>query len=385
MRYLLLNSLKAGGAERVAQILASTGIFDEIILLEDEIDYKVSIPTKKLSYHTSQTSSVYKTLFLPIYARRLNRMIKGKDVVVSFTERANFVNIISSWSTGHLPIISVHTNIKSEFKRPTKYLYYLLIKWLYPKAAAIVSVSKGIKGVIDEAIGKWKNINTVIYNPVILSDFRPASLEDRKIIVNVGRLSSPKGQWNLLRIFKKVLEKEPDAKLYIAGDGEMRDFLINCSQELGLKTFWGKPEEAQFKTNEVFFLGYQENVSRLYHLASILVMTSILEGLPMAILEAMACGLPVISSDCPYGPSEILKKDGRSFGVLMPSAGGEKNNFAKEQENDQIWADKILELLSNKEMSATLSKKALERASDFSLEKTKDEWISLFSQLEQGR
>jgi len=177
-KYLLINSLKFGGAERVAQILANAEVFDEVILLEDEKDYSLNIPISKLSQHTNKTSPVLKTLFIPIYAWRLHKIINKGDIVVSFIERANFVNIISKLFFNHKTIITLHSNISLSFKTIKKYPYYILIKILYPKADAVISVSNGVNNDFKNIVN-FKKYNSIINNPIDIKLIN--NLKDRPV------------------------------------------------------------------------------------------------------------------------------------------------------------------------------------------------------------
>ncbi len=391
MRYLLINSLKFGGAEKVAQILSSAGVFDKVITLEDEQDFSLSVPVMKLSGHTQATSSALKTIFIPVYAWRLRRILRSGDVVVSFIERANFVNICAKIISGHKAIIALHTNISSSFKTLKKYPYYLLIKMLYPWADAVISVSEGINDDFKKMIS-FKSYNSVIYNPIDLPsvnglktealDFSDELMQDS--LITVGRLFYQKAQWTLLKAFSSQLKNNPSAKLFIIGDGDLRGQLLAYAAGLGLKVFsvFSNPIAEIDSSYNVYFLGFQKNPYKFMARATAFVLSSVSEGMPMVILEAMACGLPVVSSDCDYGPREILLSNGKKFGLLVPVL-----NYKISEDIDTAdkgygdWLEAFSTLLNDEEKRKEYQELSLARAEDFSIGKIKVVWQELFEKI----
>jgi glycosyltransferase involved in cell wall biosynthesis len=128
------------------------------------------------------------------------------------------------------------------------------------------------------------------------------SKKDCPIIVAAGRLAPWKGFENLIRIFPSVL-KELEIKLMILGDGPLKGVLEKQIQDLDL-------------SNNVSLLGYQDNPYPYYALADIFVLSSIVEGLPNVLVEAMMCGCTPVSTDCPTGPREVLNNG--KYGYLVP-------------------------------------------------------------------
>lgn len=392
MKYLLLNSLKCGGAEKVAQTLASSGLFDGVIILEKDCDYEVSIPLYTLSKHSYRTSSVFKTLFIPLYALRLSHLLKKDDVVVSFVERANFVNIVASYISKHYTVATVHISLSMAFKSGLKKFYLILIRLLYPKAKAIVSVSLGVQSNLNRLID-YKGINRVIYNPLNIEKITLAYnevlapswsfLADYPVLITTGRLSTMKGQEGLLRVFKRVLEKNPRTKLVVIGTGELEGSLHRTAQDLGLKI--STKEDDVDESANAFFLGYQPNPYMFYKLADLFILSSLFEGFSIVIAEAMACGLPVISSDCDFGPRELLSP-GTSLaeniiypffsdnGLLLPV-------LKKDESLDSVWVDSIVSMLSDRERLGAFKEAGKKRAEDFSLREIIEEWTCLFQDI----
>lgn len=384
MKYLLLNSLKCGGAERVAQTLCNSNLFDGVILLEKDQDFDVFIPVYRISKHTNKTNSFFKTLYIPFYAFKLNKIIKKDDIVVSFLERSNFVNIFLSFFKKHKTIITLHTNISKSFLNKKKFLYFILIKMLYKFADAIVPVSLGIKEDFNKII-KFRKLQKVIFNPIDFDlinreaqDDNFLSLSSRKNIITVGRLSLEKAQWNLIKVFNS-LQKNIQSRLIIIGDGPLKGSLIDYAKYLGLRVYSVFENQKISDDFDIYFMGYQLNPYKFIKKGDIFMLSSVFEGLPTVILESMACGVPVISSDCDFGPREILKKDGKDYGVLLPVLNSNFTFTDTELSTDeQIWADTTLSFLKDQNKRDFYSNLSKERAQDFSIEKIIIQWEDLF-------
>jgi glycosyltransferase involved in cell wall biosynthesis len=396
MRYILINSLKFGGAERVAQILCDK-IADKIIILENEQDYSVNLPVIKLSNHTSKNNPLFKTLFIPIYAYRLGKTVKKNDTIISFLERANFVNIVSKFFWKNKSILTIHTSLKKSFKNYKKIAYYFLIKYLYPIADEIITVSLGIKNDLLSFAKVDPQKIRVIYNPIELEKTSQLSNQEidpeyknifnSKVIITAGRLTEQKAQWNLLKVFKDAIEKIKDVKLIILGDGPLKNELIEYGKKIGLNIFYDKNKQNIAEKYDVYFLGYQENPYKFFTKSKIFFLSSRAEGFSMVILEAMACGLPIISADCDFGPREILsisnpiqktknKIEFTDFGLLLPVINEsmyEKKDSAVEKE----WAGGLIKMMGDKDLLKSYSEKSKKRALDFSLEKIILQWQKL--------
>lgn len=378
MKYLLINSLKLGGAERVAQVLADGEIFDEIILLENEKDYEVSLPVRFLSTHNSKTNRIYKTLFILIYVLRLKKIIKSGDVVVSFLERSNFVNIILGYFVKTRNIITIHTTISREYDKGfLKKIYYFFMKVFYPRADKIITVSKVIENDVRN-IFKTKNVST-IYNPVNILNIEKLASEKidspwndilkNKFIVNVGRLVWQKNQKFLIDFYEFVYKKTKEFKLLIIGDGPLRDSLVEYAREKGFSVFSYGENAQLFDKYDIYFVGHQDNPFFFESRSTIFLFPSVLEGMPMSIIEAMACGLPVISSDCKSGPREIISpssdineiiSDPRvaEFGILMPKT----DNYQSEMVEQ--WGNFFIDFCNNDNLGK-YKNLSLKRAKDF--------------------
>ncbi len=390
--YFLINSLAGGGAEKVAIRLSEHLPMSAFILLERDVKYKTDKPIFFLSNHSTKTSPIIKTLSIPIYAYKLSKFLKKNSLAVSFLERANFVNIISKLSKKHRAIISVHMDQKTGHVGLRK-LNKLLVRILYPKADLVIAVSQGVKqSLINLGIEEEKI--KVIYNPYPIDEIRELAKEPlgsyeeifkHPVLITAGRLTKPKGQWYLLRVFKALKEKHKDLKLVILGEGELKDYLVKLSQELGLKTYvWDRDKLSESFT--VYLLGFQKNPFKFIARSKLFVFPSLWEGFPNALVEAMACGVCVVSSDCRSGPREILapntdfnyqtqKPEFAEYGVLMPVF-EVKYKTANEplEEREIMWVETIDKLLEDENLRKNYSEKTKQRAEDFRIEKIVQEW-----------
>ncbi len=196
-----------------------------------------------------------------------------------------------------------------------------LMRRLFGRADVVVTPSQGVADDVAAITGICRDRITVIYNPV----FRPelATMAEapvnhpwlvdgnEPVIVGAGKFKPQKDFPTLLRAFAKVRAERP-ARLIVLGQGEGEKALREMSRTLGIAA-------------DVDFPGHVANPFAYYRRASVFVLSSVWEGLPNALIEAMACGCPVVSTDCPSGPSEIL--DGGRFGALVPV--GEAETMAK--------------------------------------------------------
>ena len=394
----LINSLESGGAEAALVRLLPFLNVGKVFLLEQGVKFDVS--KEKifiLSEHTIKTNSLYKMLFIPVYSWKLASLLRKGDTVISFLERANFVNIVSNLFKKHKTVISVRMN-QLEGHRGFGVVNKFLVRVLYPKADAVVAVSQGVKssllrfGIPEEKI-------KVIYNPypihqiqALLKEPVEGTFEGAPFIITVGRLTKPKGQWYLLRIYRELKRKFPELKLLLLGDGELKEYLVKLSEDLNLKTYvWDRNKLGS--NFDVYFLGFKKNPFKYISRSKLFVFPSLWEGFPNALVEAMACGVPIVSADCRSGPREILSPDTdfnyqtkepefAEYGVLMPpfDVDFKKANEPLE-ERERIWVEVLKSLLQDEELRRKYSRKALERAKDFDVENIVKDWKKLLKEV----
>lgn len=193
-----------------------------------------------------------------------------------------------------------------------------LARHLYVKADGVVAVCQDMKDEIRQRTTVPLDKITVIYNPVDMDTISRKVREPsgncwldaptRKVILSVGRLEEQKDFASLIRAVSIVRQKV-DVCLVILGDGRLRRGLIELAESLGLQDFVDLP-------------GFVDNPYSFIARADVFVLSSLFEGLPNVLLEALAVGTPIVATDCRTGPREILRdgKDGRLVPIKNPSA-----------------------------------------------------------------
>jgi glycosyltransferase involved in cell wall biosynthesis len=215
---------------------------------------------------------------------------------------------------------------KSSFRRWT---WYLPMRFFYPMADTVVAVSKGVFEDISRITGLGPDRVRVIENPVVDASFyekatgpvnHPWFMDDGPpIIVGMGRLTRQKGFDVLLKAFD-ILGRTRECRLMILGEGSDREKLLEIASQYGI-------------ASRVSFPGFIENPYPTLGRAALFVLSSRWEGSPNVLTEALALGVPVVATDCPSGPMEILE-NGR-FGPLVPVEDPE----ALAKAMDQVLAD----------------------------------------------
>jgi glycosyltransferase involved in cell wall biosynthesis len=316
------------------------------------------------------------------------RKIKAKlniHVCISHLEGADYVNILSKRLDNVVCWVHGTKQHDLNIHGPVGIIRMkLLMPFLYKRATQLVAVSKGIaEELVAYTRGNQKSIQ-VIYNGFDVADISISSLEEidpayellfsqSKIIITHCRLSRQKNLDSLLSIMAKLKVKQP-VKLVIAGDGELREQLLGACNRLGIKvwTVWLNTEVDV--TAEVFFIGQQTNPFKFLRRSSLYIMTSQWEGFPLALCEAMACGLPVAVSDCFTGPREIIAPQlqgpqpvsqacATPYGILMPLV---STTDVGAIDYWVIELDRYLNLLHQQ----SVTEKAIERIKEFDLDES---------------
>ena len=235
-------------------------------------------------------SGAIQTNLVSVWARRIARV----PIRLILTEH----NIISTITTG-APMIRT---------RMTPFF----VRHVYPRADELVAVSQGAAQDLADTIGSCSRKIHVIYNPIINHEFWRRAEEQpddarldgdlRPIVLAVGRLHYHKDYPTLLHAFA-IVRRKMDAKLVFLGDGEERERLEALTRGLGVET-------------AVIFLGDVANPLPYMKYAKVLALSSMVEALPTVLIEALAMNLPVVATDCPSGPREILRNG--AYGTLVP-------------------------------------------------------------------
>ncbi|MBM6807295.1 glycosyltransferase family 4 protein [Bacteroides caecicola] len=194
---------------------------------------------------------------------------------------------------------------------------------------------------------------TYVHNPLTFVPQSSYSACRERTVVAVGRLELQKDFASLIRAWQFVHQTAPDWKLNIWGEGSRRPYLTNWIKELGLEDC-------------VFLRGYTKDVHAKLEESSVFVLSSLFEGLPLVILEAMGCGLPVVSFTCPFGPRDIIQE-----GV---------SGFLVENRNEIDLANRIVRLICSEDLRNRMGRAALMRTKDFDISIIVLRWMNLFKE-----
>ena len=392
---LFIPHLTGGGAERkvsnLSLHLSKKGISVSLLLYDtSKVDYPWEGEIVDLGYTPAPgdnpISKMGKIYTCISKVRKLKRNSK-LDATVSFLTGPNIFNI---FSRGHgKTIITACSHMSSElrFAGPRGIMDSLMIRRFYGKADLIVSVSRSVKDDLVENFGLDSERIKVIYNPIDIDRIRTLSKEELEgrfqdifdagpVVINVGRLVEPKGQWHLIKAFNKVSSEMPDAQLIILGEGQMRDRLTTLARSLGLE-------------NNVHILGFQNNPFKFMARSELFVLSSLWEGLGNTTLESMACGTPVLTTDCSGGSREILSPDSigdqsvediehGEYGFLTPPLEGiDYFNASTFTRNESILAEGILGILQDDHLKKKYSQASVRRVQCFDASAIASEWIKV--------
>lgn len=335
-----LPDLRVGGAEHMMAIIASAiarrGYAVDFVLVKAEGGYLATLDDK-VNLIDLNCASTYKCM--PALIRYLRT--HSPDILVSALDLTNMMALIARKVAGHPGRLFIRLdNTQSAIKRSKakKWLEKMLIRLLYPSADGIIAVSNAVAVDFVSYIGKLKTRIHTIYNPIInqhilekktrLLDHPWFAPNQPPVILGIGRLNEQKNFELLIKSFASLHTKQP-CRLLILGEGPLRTNLESLVKRLDL-------------VKDVAMPGVVDNPYHYLANADLFVLSSNYEGLPTVLVEALACGCPVVSTDCPSGPREIL--DGGKYGPLvtvgdeyaLASAMAEALSL-KVQATDQEW------------------------------------------------
>lgn len=331
-----INSMGKGGAERVVSVLsgrfAKDGYETVIVTLwrADE-EYELIQGVRRVNLgdwkNPENTGRISLALGRFIDLRKVIRR-ENPDLVISFCNKANFRCSYSMLGMKIPLLVSVRNDPRIDYL-PYKYASLRMEK----RADGCVFQTADAMKCFNE---KLRKKSRVIWNPLDDKYLVPSSdrTERSKYIVSVGRLSTQKNQLLLLKAFRKVMEELPGYELRIYGE----------ESESGVKAFLSDYIKENGMQGHVRFMGQSSHLEEEISDASLFVLSSDYEGLPNALIEAMALGVPVISTDCPCGGPGELIEDGIS-GCLVPVG------------DEDRMADVMLRLLNNPSSAEEMGRK----------------------------
>ena len=363
MRYdvtFVLAKLEIGGIERnrlkIINQCIRWGLNVRVILLEMKGDLLRELPGE---VETKCLGSPFKWFF-PLRLVVTFSFGRTATVISAFDDVNVMVVFASLLTRGRIPILlSNHNTFSEAWARSTglKWVKFTILRYLLPwafkRARAVVAVSSGVADDLAKTLRFPRSSIEVIYNPVIDKDFysrarqEPAHSSNNNTILFVGRFVPQKDLPTLLEAVN-LLAARRKVDLLMIGDGPQRQEVESIIQKTGL-------------ADVVRLVGTVENPLPVMARCGVLVLSSRFEGLPGVLIEALACGTQVVSTDCPHGPAEIL--EGGRYGQLVPV--GDPPALAEAIERSlsrKFWVDpEILKV----------------RASEFSVEKATRRYLEL--------
>ncbi len=333
---LLVPSMRGGEAERVMLNLAcglvARDVRVDLVLAQEDGTYLSRVPEAVRVVDLGA-----KRVLTSIPALRRYLVQERPTTLLAAVAHTNLAALLARWFS-NVPtriVIGIHNTFSiasqgAAMKRSRTFPF--VARWLYPHADGIVAVSHGVAEDLSQTVSLDRSRIEVVYNPVVTPElyeqagepfshpwfghtgfghagFRHAGVGKTEggddavlVILGVGRLSAQKNFPLLLRAVAKVREQRP-VRLLILGEGDDRAALEALIHNLGLSDCVALP-------------GFVDNPYAYMRHAQLFVLSSDWEGLPTVLIEALACGCPVVSTDCPSGPMEIL--DGGTYGALVP-------------------------------------------------------------------
>jgi len=403
---MIIPGLGNGGAERIyhhmTKVLADDYRVVEVFFnLEDQAypvvstEYYVLNPVRAKGY-VDKVVNLYRRI---VGLRKIKRSVRP-DYSISLMDGADYLNIITR--TRSEKVISyVHSSLVDDnnIKGVAGWMRRnVFIRYFYRWPDVVVTVSQGIEQSLRDFCGAPKHKYRTIYNYTDIPKVREMMREpvDPRLenvfskhfsLVTCGRIEPEKNQRFLLQVFQRLHEQKGAVKLFLAGDGRLRASLTEYSRMLGLRTYSAADSDDLDQEYDVYFLGFQPNPFKFVTRAKWFVFTSLFEGLPLSLLESMACGTPVISTDCRTGPKEILSfsQDPVSiaaapyytdFGILMPPSDSEPM-----AQHIALWADTLARLEADASIGARYRAVQGERLDVFSADYWLQSWKDLFNAL----
>jgi len=352
---IYLTSMALGGAQRIAHNLCR-GLVDnghtvDLVLVDADGELLDTLPEEVTIVDLNASRVATSALPLSRYLRR-----QQPDVLYAMMTECNVIATIAHKLAGvdTRLVVSEHNTPTASASTTKDQLVLQLAARMYPFADHVVTVSEGVRDDLLELVDLPPESVSVIYNPIDVVDIRKQAREQvdhewfhddaLDIVLSAGRHAPQKGFDTLLRAFARLDDER--TRLVLLGRGPETDSIRRLAEELGI-------------TDRVYFPGFVDNPFKYMANADVFVLSSWYEGFGNVLIEAMATGCPVVSTDCPSGPSEILQAG--TYGPLVP---------VKDPEQ---MADAIGHVLADPPSRTNLE----DRANEFSVERITKQYEDL--------
>lgn len=365
----------AGGIERTltlkANYFAEQFGYDITILLTDgvgkpyfyPISPKIKVVNLDLGFEELWNCSFIRRVYLylkkqRVYKRRLRSQLMEirPDITISLLRRE--INFINEIKDGSKKIGELHTSRQNNRNfKDNEINFFKAIFAKYWNLSLIYHLRKLDKFVVltNEDKDSWTELDNVVAipNPVSFKVDKPSELTAKRVLA-VGRYDYVKGFDRLLKAWAIVTKKVPDWTLAIYGDGDNSSY-IKLRDELGIDA------------SRCQLHGVTQNIQDEYRASSIYVLTSRYEGLSMAMLEAISCGLPLVAFSCPCGPRDVVED-----GV---------NGYLVENGNIEMLAERLIALMDSPQILRQMGREAQEKSRLYQMEHLAIRWKNLFESI----
>lgn len=359
--YLIHSLFNAGGTEKVltlkANYLADVCGEDVSILTAKQSDKPVFFPLSPRIRTVDLGIDIEGRRNLLAYKKVLSEWLTGnpQDIVISLS--GNEILILPFLNDGSRKIAELHFAYKDLFawygdrldKQIIRYFRKKEMLWSASRLDAFVVLTKAERTNLQ---GSLKNIHQ-IYNPLSFNNPLKADLTSKRFIA-VGRLSKEKNYDDSISAWTWIRDRHPDWQLHIYGDGPRRKHLLRMIEKEGL-------------SKHVFLRGRSANIEKEMIDSSGIILSSDTEAFPMVLLEAAACGLPIVTYDCSPGIREIVEDGGNGF--IVPAG------------NNKELAVKAIGIIEDETMRKRMGARSAAISEPFNLDAVMEQWVALFHQL----
>ena len=311
---------------------------------------------------------------------RLREIIASNkiDVCISHMEGPNFLNSFTPSSCKKILVAHGSINVNPQKTGWDKFFTLnALIPYLYNKADKLITVSRDLMNEHIQA-GVKKEKVTCIHNFFEIERIRKMAEEPTiadavfskyNVLVNVGRVANQKNQRFLVKLLKHLREQGREEKLMIVGDGDLKQELIAQAHKAGLKVFVNGEGELH-EDADLFLMGAQRNPYQFVAKSKLFVLSSFNEGFPLVLGESLACGVPIVSIDCPTGPRELLSAEGNFTKIVTGFEPLDCGNLVRYFTHDEtadlkLWVEAIADLLDDPLRYASVNNNCMPKSTQY--------------------